>query len=180
MPTYQNLNERGNISRYEYDQINLGQTANFYATSATPFITSGARTTLAIQSITDEGGDTYEVNFPASTDLSDFVVGAKLRVYTTEKVRDAICEVLSVDTDAVTVSCETDISQTTAKGFAEYHPFYGGWKIKAIGDTVIAFTEDKSFGSKPATVSLSDGFEIKARRISEVTVTSGLAVISLL
>lgn len=180
MPTYQNLNERGNISRYEYDQINLGQTANFYATSATPFITSGASTTLAIQSITDEGGDTYKVNFAAATDLSDFVVGAKLRVYTTEKVNNAICEIISVGTDAVTVACQTDISQSGAKGFAEYHPFYGGWKIQAIGDTVIAFTEEKSFGSKPATISLLNGHEIKARKISDVTVTSGLAVISLL
>lgn len=180
MPTYQKLNERGNISRYEYDQINLGQTANFYADSSTPFTTDGVGLKFTIESITDEGGDLYEVNLPSGSDTSDFVAGAKLVLHTTEKVANAICEVIEVDDEVVTVFCNTDISQTGSKGFAVYHPFYGGWKIQAVGDTVVAFTEDNAYGNKPATITLSDGDEIKARRISEVTVTSGLAVISLL
>jgi hypothetical protein len=180
MPTFQNLNERGNISRYEYDKINLGQTGKFYADDQTPFTTAGGGSVSPIESISDEGSGLYEVTLPSGTDTSDFVVGAKLRVYTTEKVANAICEIVGVDGVVVTVSCNTDISQTSARGFAEYHPFYGGWEIQALGDTVLAFEEEKAFGNKPATINLADGDTIKARRISSVTVTSGVAAISLL
>jgi hypothetical protein len=180
MPTYQGLNDRGLIGKYDYLTLDLAQTAQFYADSSTPFITSGFGERFDIEEIVDAGGGLFDVVLAASSDLSNVIAGAKLRLLRTETSAEIVVDVVATDTDKITVRSSFDIAQSTAKGVATYHPFYGGFRIQAVSNAEFELDQDNAFGNPPATITLAAGQVINTTRIKEVDVTSGAVLITLL